>query len=86
VLVIGCVTMLIGSAPANLPAGPIRIDDPFPVIPPSEATARVEAPRDEYSLSARFLNWQGIWNVFARNLVNMSCFQYVSAWLTTNLV
>jgi Ni,Fe-hydrogenase III large subunit len=38
---------LIESALANMPAGPIRIDDPFPVIPPGEATARVEAPRGE---------------------------------------
>ncbi len=38
---------LIEAALANLPAGPIRIDDPFPVIPPGEATARVEAPRGE---------------------------------------
>jgi Ni,Fe-hydrogenase III large subunit len=38
---------LIESALANMPAGPIRIDDPFPAIPVGEATARVEAPRGE---------------------------------------
>ena len=38
---------LIESALANMPTGPIRIDDPFPVIPAGEATARVEAPRGE---------------------------------------
>jgi Ni,Fe-hydrogenase III large subunit len=38
---------LIESALANMPAGPIRIDDPFPAIPAGEATARVEAPRGE---------------------------------------
>jgi Ni,Fe-hydrogenase III large subunit len=32
---------------ANMPAGPIRIDDPFPIIPAGEATARIEAPRGE---------------------------------------
>ena len=38
---------LIESALANMPGGPIRIDDQFPVIPAGEATARVEAPRGE---------------------------------------
>lgn len=38
---------LIEECLANLPSGPIRIDDPFPAIPPGEATARVEAPRGE---------------------------------------
>jgi Ni,Fe-hydrogenase III large subunit len=38
---------LIESALANMPGGPIRIDEPFPAIPSGEATARVEAPRGE---------------------------------------
>ena len=38
---------LIEQALAQLPSGPIRIDDPDPVIPPGEAVARVEAPRGE---------------------------------------
>jgi len=38
---------LIESALANMPSGPIRIDDPFPTIPTGEATSRVEAPRGE---------------------------------------
>jgi Ni,Fe-hydrogenase III large subunit len=38
---------LIEQALATLPAGPIRINDPYPVIPPGEATMRAEAPRGE---------------------------------------
>jgi ech hydrogenase subunit E len=38
---------LIEEAIKNLPAGPICIDDPMPVIPAGEATARSEAPRGE---------------------------------------
>jgi Ni,Fe-hydrogenase III large subunit len=38
---------LIENALANMPTGPLRIDDPFPAIPAGEATARVEAPRGE---------------------------------------
>jgi Ni,Fe-hydrogenase III large subunit len=38
---------LIEAALKDLPAGPVRIDDPFPTIPVGEATARVEAPRGE---------------------------------------
>jgi len=38
---------LIEQALKDLPNTPIRIDDPMPVIPPGEATARVEAPRGE---------------------------------------
>lgn len=38
---------LIEKALAELPDGPICIDDPAPVIPAGEATARVEAPRGE---------------------------------------
>jgi Ni,Fe-hydrogenase III large subunit len=38
---------LIEAALQNLPAGPIRSNDRFPVIPIGEATARVEAPRGE---------------------------------------
>lgn len=45
---------LIEAALEKLPEGPVRIADPFPVIPPGEATARVEAPRGEviYYLSS----------------------------------
>jgi Ni,Fe-hydrogenase III large subunit len=38
---------LIEQALEQLPNTPIRIDDPLPVIPAGEATARVEAPRGE---------------------------------------
>ncbi len=38
---------LIEAALKNLPGGPIRIADHFPVIPAGEATARAEAPRGE---------------------------------------
>lgn len=38
---------LIEDALKNLPGGPIRIEDAFPVIPAGEATARSEAPRGE---------------------------------------
>ncbi len=38
---------LIEKALNEMPAGPIRIADPYPVIPAGEATARVEAPRGE---------------------------------------
>ena len=38
---------LIEQALKELPNTPIRIDDPMPVIPAGEATARVEAPRGE---------------------------------------
>lgn len=38
---------LIEAALANLPAGPIRIADRYPVIPPGETTMRAEAPRGE---------------------------------------
>jgi Ni,Fe-hydrogenase III large subunit len=38
---------LIEQALKELPNTPIRIDDPMPVIPPGEATSRVEAPRGE---------------------------------------
>lgn len=38
---------LIEKALQNLPSGPIRIADHFPVIPVGEATARGEAPRGE---------------------------------------
>jgi Ni,Fe-hydrogenase III large subunit len=38
---------LIEEALKNLPAGPITIDDPMPLIPVGEATARSEAPRGE---------------------------------------
>jgi len=38
---------LIERALNELPAGPVRITDPFPVIPAGEATARGEAPRGE---------------------------------------
>jgi len=38
---------LIETALRNLPAGPIRIQDPMPSIPAGEAVARSEAPRGE---------------------------------------
>lgn len=38
---------LIELALKTLPGGPVRIDDPFPVIPPGSATMRMEAPRGE---------------------------------------
>jgi Ni,Fe-hydrogenase III large subunit len=38
---------LIEQALKELPNTPIRIDDPMPIIPAGEATARVEAPRGE---------------------------------------
>ncbi len=38
---------LIERALKEMPAGPIRIADPYPVIPAGEATARAEAPRGE---------------------------------------
>ena len=38
---------LIEEALKNLPTGPFRIEDPYPVIPAGEATARSEAPRGE---------------------------------------
>jgi Ni,Fe-hydrogenase III large subunit len=38
---------LIEDALKNLPEGPICIDDPMPVIPAGQATARMEAPRGE---------------------------------------
>jgi len=38
---------LIEAALMNIPTGAIRIDDPFPIIPPGEAIARLEAPRGE---------------------------------------
>jgi Ni,Fe-hydrogenase III large subunit len=38
---------LIEMALRDLPAGPIRVESRFPLIPPGEATARSEAPRGE---------------------------------------
>ena len=38
---------LIEQALKGLPNTPIRIDDPMPVIPPGESTARVETPCGE---------------------------------------
>ena len=38
---------LIEAALKNMPGGPIRLNDPLPVIPAGEATARLEAPRGE---------------------------------------
>ena len=38
---------LIEKALRELPGGPVNTSDPFPVIPPGEATMRMEAPRGE---------------------------------------
>ena len=38
---------LIEEALKNMPAGPLRIDDPFPTIPAGEVTFTAEAPRGE---------------------------------------